>query len=98
MKFSDFEQEGRRLELLRALEHAVHCTANAYLLRRYCEAVGYTVLADDLTRDLAWLASKKLIDLVSQQGVQVATLTARGLDVANGLAYVAGVRRPKPGV
>lgn len=97
MKFSDFQDQDRRLVLLRALEHAAQYRANAYLLRRYCEAVGHTVSTDRLAADLAWLAEQGLLDLSEAQGVQVATLTARGLDVATGRAHVPGVQRPQPG-
>lgn len=97
MKFSDFQEQDRRLVLLRALEHAAQYRANAYLLRRFCEAVGHTVSTDRLAADLAWLAEQGLLDLGEAQGVQVATLKARGLDVATGRAQVPGVQRPQPG-
>lgn len=97
MKFSDFQEQDRRLVLLRALEHAAQYRANDFLLRRYCEAVGHTVSSDRLAADLAWLAEQGLLVLADAQGVRVATLTVRGLDVAAGRAHVPGVQRPQPG-
>lgn len=97
MNFDQFQTEDRRLVVLRALEHAAQYRANAYLLRRYCEAVGHTVSSDKLATDLAWLHEQGLVELVTEQGVQVATLTVRGLDVATGRAQVPGVQRPAPG-
>jgi hypothetical protein len=97
MNFDQFETEDRRLVLLRGLEHAVQYKANAYLLRRYCQSIGHTVSADRLEQDLAWLAEQGLLDCARVEGVTVATLTQRGLDVANGSAAVPGVQRPQPG-
>jgi hypothetical protein len=97
MSYAQFETEDRRLVVLRALEHAAQYRANALLLQRYCQAVGHTVSADRLQQDLAWLKEQTLVELEQVQGVAVATLTTRGLDVATGRAVVPGVHRPQPG-
>lgn len=97
MKFDQYQTEDRRLVLLRALEHAAQYTANNYLLRSYCEAVGHTVSSDRLQGDLAWLAEQGLIELRTEKQISVASLTERGLDVATGRAQVPGVKRPEPG-
>ena len=89
--------QDRRLVLLKALENAAQYRANAFLLRRYCDAVGHVVSADRVEVDLAWLAEQQLVGLERTQGVTVATLTARGLDVAQGRATVPGVPKPQPG-
>jgi hypothetical protein len=96
MNFDQFQTEDRRLVLLRALEAAVQYRANAYLLRAYSDSVGHVVSAERLATDLAWLAEQGLVT-VETQPVLVATLTARGLDVANGRAVQPGVKRPLPG-
>ena len=95
--YADFEAEDRRLVLLRALQHAAQYRTNAFLLRRYCESVGHTVSADRLENDLAWLKEQGLIELQSPQGISVATLTTRGLDVATGATTAPGVQRLQPG-
>lgn len=97
MSFSTFETQDRRLVLLRALEHAAQYRANTFLLRRYCEAVGHAVSTDRLAADLAWLKEQELLTLQTVEGVDVATLTDRGVDVATGRAEVPGVQRPRPG-
>lgn len=96
LHFADFEAQERRLVLLRALEHAEKYRANAPLLRRYCEHVGHVVSADRLEADLWWLHEQGLVERNAAEGVTVATLTVRGLDVATGAATVPGVARPGP--
>ena len=97
MSYAQFETEDRRLVLLRALEASAQYRANDLLLQRYCLAVGHTVSADRLRQDLAWLKEQGLMEVEQVQGVSVATLTTRGLDVATGRAQVPGVQRPQPG-
>ncbi len=97
MKFDEFETQDRRLVLLRGLENAAQYRANAYLLRRYAEALGHVVSADRIEQDLAWLDEQGLVERVHNDGVTVVTLTMRGLDVANGSARVPGVQPPRPG-
>lgn len=97
MKFAELETQDRRLVLLRGLQAAAQYRMNSLLLRRYAEAVGHAVSADRIAADLAWLREQGLIDTEHAQGVDVATLTERGLDVATGKASVPGVARPQPG-
>lgn len=95
--FDQYETEDRRLVILRALASAAQYRANAYLLRRYCDAVGHVISADRLEADLAWLAEQDLVKVDHPQGVTVAELTTRGLDVSSGRATVPGVAVPQPG-
>lgn len=97
MSFETTLTEDRRLTLLKALEAAVQYRANAFLLRRYCDTLGHTVSADRIEQDVAWLREQGLVTVLQPEGVTVATLTARGLDVASGRATVPGVARPQPG-
>ena len=83
--------------LLKGLEPCVQYSANAFLLRTFAESVGHVVSADTIETDLAWLAEQALLTVKRSGGVTVATLTARGLDVATGRATVPGVKRPEPG-
>lgn len=100
MNFAQFQAQDRRLVILKALQAAAQYRANAYLLRRYCEAVGHAVSADVMEGDLAWLHEQQLVQRevqgVGQQAVTVVTATQRGLDVAEGLASAPGVARPQP--
>lgn len=97
MKFAAFQEEDRRLVLLKALESAAQYRTNAFLLRRFAESVGHVVGADRLEQDLAWLGEQGLVGVEHTQGVTVATLTARGLDVATGRTRTPGVAVPQPG-
>ncbi len=97
MNFDDFQTADRRLVLLKALESAAQYRANALLLRRYCDAVGHATSAARIETDLAWLAEQGLVGYEQVQGVTVVTLTARGLDAAQGRAVVPGVAKPQPG-
>lgn len=90
------ETADRRLVLLRGLTDAAQYRANAYLLRRFAEAIGHTASADRIEADLAWLAEQGLVVHEVNQGVTVATATQRGLDVASGATTVPGVARPRP--
>lgn len=94
--YNDFAIEARRLVLLQALEHAAQYRGGGELLRHWCEQFGHAVSADRLAVDLAWLEEQGLVSLQRTQGLPVATLTERGLDVATGRASVPGVPRPHP--
>jgi hypothetical protein len=98
--FSDFQQQDRRLVMLRALVSAAQHRTNAILLQRFLDSVGHVVTLDRIRTDLDWLAEQGLVEVVHEPGtpdVTVATLTVRGLDVAEGRTRQAGVARPKPG-
>lgn len=97
MNFAEFQTHDRRLVLLKALEAAAQYRANAYLLRRYCDSLAHVVSADRIAQDLAWLAEQGLVSVTEVDGVTIATLTERGLDVATGRVKVPGVQAPQPG-
>jgi hypothetical protein len=95
--FAEFQTQDRRLVVLRGLAAAVQYRANSYILRRFAEQVGHAVSSDRLDADLAWLAEADLLSLDKPApDVTVATLTPRGLDVAEGRADHPGVARPRP--
>lgn len=97
MSFAEYQTADRRLVLLKGLQAAVQYRANAYLLRHFADSLGHVVSADRIAQDLAWLKEQGLIALDVAEGVSIATLTERGLDVATGRAVVPGVQRPAPG-
>jgi hypothetical protein len=96
MKFADFQRNDRRLVILLALENAAEYKANHHLLQRYCGFMGHSVSTDAILTDLQWLQEQELLSIDEQQGVTVAALTVRGLDVANARIVVPGVARPAP--
>lgn len=95
--YADHITEDRRLVVLRMLEKAAQYSANAFLIRRFCERVGHAVGADRIEQDLAWLAEQGLVKVDRREDVTVAELTVRGLDVAGGRTKVPGVQTPMPG-
>jgi hypothetical protein len=95
--YTTFMTESRRLALLGGLRASHQWRANDALLQRWCEQMGHAVSTDRVVADLAWLAEQDLVSTQAVDGLTVATLTQRGLDVANGLAQVPGVQRPQPG-
>lgn len=95
--FAAYQTEDRRLVLLRGLAQCAQYRANAYLLRRFCEAVAHVVSADRIEQDIAWLDEQGLVVRAHADGVTTATLTVRGLDVSTGAATVPGVQKPQPG-
>jgi hypothetical protein len=58
--------------------------------------VGLTPTRDQIKTELAWLAEQQLVTSEDHAGLVVATLTERGLDVAEGRTVVPGVQRPSP--
>lgn len=98
MSFQDFETEGRRLGILRILSRRSQFTTNEYSLNDELKgAYAHHVSRDRLHGDLAWLDEQGLIITQQPRAGWVMTLTSRGQDVAEGVAQVPGVARPRPG-
>lgn len=100
MGFSERVVEWARLQVLRSLEKAPDYTSADVILHTALRDEGVPIQGLSALRvELAWLNSQGLV--VTQQsggsrGVTLATLTDRGLDVAQGMT-VPGVARPRPG-
>jgi hypothetical protein len=95
--YDEFMTSARRLALLAGLAACPQYRANDVLLQKWAEGMGHPVSADRVRSDLAWLKEQELVALDAVDRLQVATLTERGLDVAEGRAQVPGVSKPKPG-
>ncbi|MGM0913746.1 MAG: hypothetical protein ACQEXC_00520 [Pseudomonadota bacterium] len=97
--FQDFETEGRRLVILRILSRRNQYTTNEYSLHDELKgAYAHIVSRDRLHGDLAWLEEQQLVITQQPRAGWIITLTARGSDVAEGLAQVPGVAKPRPGI
>lgn len=95
--YADTLQEARRLCLLRTLTDAPAYTANDEMLAAMCYSVGIASTRAQVVDDMRWLDANGLCRVEALgEGVHVALLTERGLDVARGLATVRGVRKPSP--
>ncbi|WP_144981148.1 VpaChn25_0724 family phage protein [Halomonas sp. C22] len=98
MNYNDYQTEGRRLCILRILSRRTQFTTNEYSLNDELKgAYAHIVSTDRLRSDLAWLEEQDLVILQSPRAGLVITLTSRGGDVADGLATVPGVAKPRPG-
>jgi hypothetical protein len=97
MSFRDHVNADLRLVVLRLLSEAEGYEGNSSILQMAVDEFGHNVSRDQMHTQLAWLAEQGLLTIAAVATVQVATLTARGLDVAQGRASVPGVKRPSPG-
>lgn len=91
----DILTQDRRLVILRSL---MDCNneANESILQDCLDAYGHNVSRDVVRGQIDWLAEQQLVTVENLRGFYVVTLTSRGLDVAEGRARVAGVKRPRP--
>lgn len=96
-EFTEHLAQDRRLVILRQLEAAPGYTLNESVLDAVLERYGHHVSRDTVRADLAWLEEQALVTLEQVAGrIQVATSTARGVEVATGQARHPGVKRPSP--
>jgi hypothetical protein len=100
MKYDEFIIPSLRLNMLRILAEAPAYTANESLLHNItCKVYGFDGSRDRIRTQLAWLEEQGLASVAREcPTCMVATLTERGLDAAQGRAFVPGVDRPKPGM
>lgn len=89
-------QGDRRLLILQTLAQTPGYGVNEGVLCDYLDAMKHPVGRDLLRTELAWLAEQGFVTTETFEGVVVATLSARGLDVAEGRVVVPGVKRPGP--
>lgn len=93
---ADLVREHVRLTILDALGVAPAYRLHEYLLLERVRALGLGTTRDALRGQLEWLAEQGLIGREVIEDAFICTLTERGLDVAQGLAVVPGVSRPRP--
>jgi len=97
MSFQSLQTEHLRLAILQVLAQDPGYDLNETILAKVVNSLGHTVSRDGLRSQLAWLAEQGLVTVTTVAGaLQVAKLTARGKDTAEGLALAPGVARPEP--
>ncbi|MBE2888960.1 ArsR family transcriptional regulator [Geobacter anodireducens] len=96
MSFADLYEEDQRLVILRLLEQDTDYTLNESMLQDCMARLGHKCSRDCVRTRLAWLKEQGLVTIAEPIGFFVATLTSRGLDVAQGVATCPGVKRPRP--
>lgn len=93
MSFDTFTAEHQRRLILEVLAQQPQYTQNQLLIKQALFMQGQAVSIDKVMTHLAWLAEQGLVTLDSFGGFSVAKLTARGLDVSQGLADVPGIAK-----
>lgn len=96
MSMQQVLQQDRRLVILRILNESAGYTANESILDSSLDAIGHRVSRDVVKAELSWLEEQGLLSLQTVINTQVATITQRGIDVAEGQAKHPGVKRPRP--
>ncbi|MDP1696485.1 MAG: ArsR family transcriptional regulator [Xanthomonadaceae bacterium] len=95
--YESYKREQRRLVILRLLAEQSAYKSNSSVLRASVDRLGISSSRDDVRTDLAWLSEQGLLRLDEPaQGVYVAVLSERGMDVSQGNTHVPGVARPSP--
>lgn len=94
MTYNIFAQD-QRLLILRSLDHAGY-DANTNILQDCLDEYGHRVSQEQVRSHLIWLQEHGLVTVKEVGSYFVATLTDKGLDVANGRTEVYGVKRPRP--
>lgn len=96
MAYKNMLEQDQRLVILRALSE-MNGTANDSVLQKVLFTYGHRVSRDQVKTHLYWLNEQGLIEIESVLSTDVATITSRGVDVANGFARVPGVGQPRAG-
>lgn len=97
MNYNDYMATHRRLTILSLLAAAAAYTLHEVHLKTALKERAEAVSTDVLRAELQWLHEQGLVLAKHADGFWLATLTARGGDVEQGLATVPGVARPEPG-
>lgn len=96
MSYGATLQKHRRLAILRFLKDCDGYTANGSIIRDVVNGVGVASTADQITTELSWLKEQGLIALEDLGSLLLATATARGVEIAQGIASHPGIQRPSP--
>ncbi|MEE3071746.1 MAG: hypothetical protein VX378_11670 [Pseudomonadota bacterium] len=98
MSYAQTLQEHARLTILRMLEDAPSYTLNVLIMTQLMRSYGINYSRDQVTGEVHWLKEQGLVNVEDMKGFIVVEATARGVEVAQGIAQYPGVQRPRPGV
>lgn len=96
MSLRDLLTQDQRLVILRSLAEAGY-DANESIISDCLDLYSHDISRDLVRTHLSWLEEQGLLTLERlRDGYMVASITQRGLDVAQGRVVVSGVKRPRP--
>ncbi len=93
--YNQILQEDIRQNVLSLLNDDADYSHNEFVLKSALKHLGHNVSHDRLRTELAWLEEQGCVTLEEVSGIVVATLTARGQDVATGAVRIPGIAKTK---
>ena len=98
MSFDEIQSQHIRLTILRLLSKVGgDYSANDSIITDALPTLGFTIGRDRVRAEIDWLRDAGLVTVEGVGSLLVATMTQRGLDVAEGRTTATGVKRPSPG-
>lgn len=94
--YGDTLRKHRRLAILRHLEAIPEYTGNAAILQDVLRGLGLPTTRDQVVTELAWLKEQGFLGFDAGADFLVVTGTARGMEIARGLATHPDIQRPSP--
>ncbi len=94
-EYAETLRKHRRLAILRHLEALPEYTSNASILQDVLAGVGLPSTRDQVTTEIAWLREQGFVT-TQGEAFMVVTATARGAEIARGIATHPDVQRPSP--
>lgn len=95
--YGELVRRHRRLAILKHLEACAEYTSNGSILQAVLIGVGVPSTRDQVVTELAWLREQGFVVCDGRADFIVVTATARGCELARGLATHPDVQRPGPG-
>lgn len=95
MDYNEHLTAHRRMTILEQLNDAAAYTLHEVDIKTLLSTNGQAVSSDTLRSDLQWLHEQGLVLATRTSSIWIATLTAKGGDVQQGLSHVPGVAKPE---
>ena len=96
MSYQTIIAKEQRLLILQALQQDTDYRVNDIMLQAWLEEMGMDTSMDKLHTEMQWLEEQGMLTIEHIKSMQIATITQRGLDLANGKSRNQGVARIKP--
>jgi len=96
MSYEKEIRKHRRIAILRFLKDSPGYTSNASVLADITLSLGVPSTYDQIVTEAAWLQEQGFARYDSQADYPVITATARGVEIASGIATHPEIQRPRP--